>query len=205
MKLLVILDRQHAGKRSSPADVGACYDLDGDGVKAETGEREIDLTLGYGERAAQALEQVGVQVVRLGWPDYVGSYDERHAQAIGHARSNKEGRCLYVALHVNAGGGDYGLVEYDERSGRGGAAASTLCRALTTLPELSRGKTNALDSTERGWACIDGLYSGPANLCGVIYEPGFIDQAKHRPLWTEAGLARVGRALAQGCLTYLQG
>lgn len=201
---VVILDRQHAGKRASPNDAGAAFDFDGDGVKGEQGEREIDLTLLYGEFLATELAAVGVEVVRYGWPGFTGDYHERHAAAVKLAKGRPGDRFLYCALHVNAGGGLYALVEYDERSTKGKAAAEKVAAALDAkLPEVSAGKVNGLKATERGFACIDGIYAGPSNLSAILLEPGFIDAAAHRPLWTPDGLHRLAAALCDGVVAAL--
>ena len=108
---------------------------------------------------------------------------------------------LYVQLHVNAGGGTYGLVEYDERSRLGSSAAMLIANALVIGGCVSTAKTNGLNSTERGWVCIDDIYASPT-MCGLILEPFFIDASAHAPLRTAEGLARVGNALAEGIDRY---
>lgn len=195
---IVILDRQHAGKRASPNDAGAAFDLDGDGVRGEQGEREIDLTLLYGEYLAMQLVALGVEVVRYGWPGFVGDYRERHAAAIKLAKSRPTDRVLYCAIHVNAGGGAYALAEYDERSKAGKAAAVAVAAALDALPEITAGKVNGLNATERGFACVGGIYAGPSNLSAVLLEPFFIDAPGHRALCGADGLRRVAGALCAG-------
>lgn len=180
----VILDRQHLGKPSNPGDHGATYGA----------LRETDLTEAYIASAVASLEAAGIGSTVL----VEGEYADRQRQAIGIAKA-EAGRVLYVACHVNAGGGDYGLVEYDARSIGGAQAADALAALLPTLPGVSRGRTKGLASNERGFICLGGVYAGPANLCGVIFEPGFIDATAHAGLWTPDGLARVGSALAAGC------
>ena len=192
--MIVILDRQHAGKRSSPNDVGATFDLDGDGVRGEAGEREIDLTAGYIAAAAVSLRTTGHTVHLID----SGDYDERHLAAIKIAKAAPALRCAYIACHVNAGGGKYGLIEYDVRSIKGAQLADELAFALGML-EVGRGRTKGLGAADRGWVCIGGIYAGPSNLSGVIYEPFFCDYVGHRPLMSPAGLVRVGHALADGC------
>ena len=199
--MIAILDIQHAGKRSSPRDVGATFDLDGDGVRGGLGEREIDVSASYVARARDVLPASG----HVAYVLTTGDYGERHAAAIAIAKANPGVRCAYVACHANAGGGSYGLVEYDERSGLGAALAHALADALSALPGVGRGRTRGLGAADRGWACIDGIYAGPENLCGVIFEPFFVDFAGHRPLMSPSGLARVGAVLADGCLSWSRG
>jgi hypothetical protein len=78
----------------------------------------------YAMNVAEQLEAAGVRVVVLEH----GEYRERHAQAGEEARGAR--RAAYVACHVNAGGGDYGLVVFDGRSVAGRALAGRLVEAL---------------------------------------------------------------------------
>ena len=183
---LIILDRQHRGRASKPKDAGAAF----------KGYVEADLVERYIAVATQELKRLGHRVEVL----LSGEYGSRHVEAIALAKASKE-RCLYVACHVNAGGGRYALVEHDSRSKGGAAAAAIVARefALRLAPEVNTGKVVALGSADRGFACIDGIYAGPANLSAVLFEPGFIDSSQHAGLWTTAGLSRIGVALAAGC------
>lgn len=204
---LLILDRQHAGKRRSPTDPGAVYDLDGDGVTGENGEREIDLTLLYGAHAVDAIHRAGdIDVELLGWPgQHPMEYRERADAANRLARVRVGAPCLYVALHVNAGGGKGAIVEYDARSEEGALAAAALLSPLKALAQISAkgSATRALVAGGRGFVCLSHVYDGPANLCAALYEPGFIDSPEHADLWTSDGLNAIGNALAEGARAYL--
>lgn len=183
--MLVILDRQHRGRARKPNDSGAVY---GPLVEADLVEQYISF-------AMLELTALGHSCMQL----MTGEYSERHVQAINLAKGHG-GRTLYLACHVNAGGGRYALVEYDIRSGKGKAFASLLAREFPRhLNEASLGKTVALSTGERGHICIAGIYSGPADMCGVIVEPGFIDSVTHAPLWAPDGLQRIGKAIAHAC------
>ena len=192
--LLVILDRGHGQKgRGAPFDPGTTFtapSIAGGGVL-----REVDLTSTYIGHAEVRLRQLGHRVELLD----SGTYDARHAKAIELAANASE--ALYVQCHVNAGGGKYGVVEHDARSSWGRAAAACLADALDELPEVPTARVWELHAGERGWVCIDDIYASPT-MCGVVYEPGFIDSAAHSALWTPAGLERVGRALAEGVERY---
>ena len=48
------------------------------------------------------------------------------------------GKCVYVACHVNAGGGSYGLVCYDKRSGAGKHLSDAVSSELEKLVGKSR-------------------------------------------------------------------
>lgn len=221
--LHVILDIQHAGIPTRPGDMGASFDLDGDGVRGESGEREVDLVRVYTPAAATYVTTRGGRATVL----ESGTYGQRHATAVRIAQSDPSARCLYLANHTNAGGGRYGLLRPDARSRAGAAAAAALGAVLgRRLPELSEVRLDPLypdaataakagrkpfvrpDRTEdwgwwtRGYACIDGIFAGPANLTAVLVEPLFIDSAAHRALTTPAGLLRVGEALGEGAIAW---
>lgn len=195
--LLVILDRGHGQKgRGAPFDSGATFtapSIAGGGVL-----REVDLTSTYIGHAEVRLRQLGHRVELLD----SGTYDARHAKAIELAANASE--ALYVQCHVNAGGGKYGAVEHDARSSAGRRAAAALADALDELAETPTVHVWSLDPGERGWVCIDDIWAAPT-MCGLIYEPGFIDAPSHGPLWTPEGLARVGGALAEGIRRYAAG
>lgn len=186
--MLVVLDRQHLGKPSKPGDHGAIYGA----------LRETDLTDGYIAAARASLERHGHDVQVLA----EGEYGPRQRSAVALARLRRD-RVAYVACHVNAGGGTYALAEYDERS-EGGCELAHAVAALKQrgLPGITAQRTAPLGPGSRGWVCIAGIYAGPPNLSGVIFEPGFIDAPSHAPLWTAAGLVQVGEALAAGCMAW---
>lgn len=185
--MIILLDRQHAGKPDKQ-DHGAVH-----GELVET-----DLTLAYGNHLVTYLRERGHTVICYGWPGFVGSYAQRQAMAVEVAKAHPLERCIYVALHVNAGGGTYALVEYDARSAGGAKVARALAASLDGLAEVTAGKVEAMDSGTRGFVCLAGIYAGPSNLCGVLVEPGFIDSDAHASLWTAEGLARVAGALGVG-------
>ena len=215
----LILDVQHAGRPSRPTDTGASYDLDGDGVRGENGEREVDLVEQYVAAAVERCAELGIGCTVL----RVGEYGQRHEEAIRIARG-VSGRVAYLAAHLNAGGGAYGLVRPDHRSKLGATLAAAIAAGLSRLPELHRpgglpgcrvealypsaaaaaragrdvSTAAAVGWHTRGWSCIDGVFSGPANLAGVLVEPFFLDSPAHRALTTPEGLRRVGRAIVDG-------
>lgn len=214
----LILDTQHTGRASKPGDIGAAYDLDGDGHPGEPGEREVDLVRGY---VAAAFDHARTRKIPV-HEFREGEYGERHEWAVDIARKNPGIRWAYLACHTNAGGGRYALVRPDYRSEGGERLAVTIVDALKSLPEITLRRVEPLYPTAmaakrderdvstadkaawwtRGWSCIDGIYAGPANLCGVLVEPFFGDSAAHKPLTTPEGLARIGRALVDGVIAW---
>ena len=201
MKLGLILDIQHAGRASKPSDLGAAADLDGDG-KIERDEHEARLTPVYAQAAQDLAAADGVRVLRIDG----GEYPTRHRVAVELAASDPGRRWLYVACHLNAGGGDYGLVIHDSRSQAGRLAAEAVRAEVAKLPGLRRalaGATSAEGSDwPRAWSTIRGIYDGPANLSAICFEPCFMDQPAHRPLLTKAGLDQIGAALFRGAVLW---
>jgi hypothetical protein len=191
---LVILDRGHVGKPDHD-DLGAWADLDFDGV-SDVVEMEAILTAKYILAAEIRLRELGHRVVVMG----DGRYEDRHTRAKAYKAD------VYVQCHVNAGKGDYGLAIYDSRSENGKKLAALLAESLVKeCPELKRataGYTAASGSPfPRAWNTIKGVFDG--RPVGICYEPFFIDRPEHQPLAHAEGLARVGRALAEGIHKYL--
>ena len=193
----LILDIQHAGRRSKPGDLGASADLDRDGL-VEAHEHEARLTPLYAQAAMDLAAAAGVPTLRIDG----GEYSARHKMAIELAKSQPSRRWLYVACHLNAGGGNYGLVIADRRSTAGRVAAGLIADVLSALPELSRtiAGTTAAEGSDwpRAWSTIDGIFAGPPNLSGICFEPCFMDTPAHLPLLTGDGLRRIGAALYHG-------
>jgi len=198
---LIVLSRDHAGKPGNRGDRGATADLDGDG-RVEQWEREAMLTPRYLLAAEAALLDSGHDVICIS----DGSYFERHARACTYRAD------IYIAAHLNAGGGDKGVAFYDRRSSRGkllaGLIAAQLGKHCPELRQYTREECWDDRSADtpwlwRPWSTIAGVYSGTPT--GICYEPCFMDQAKHAPLLTHAGLDRLGYALAEGIITWLRG
>lgn len=204
-RLLLILDIQHAGRKSRPQDLGAAGDVDGNGT-VERHEREALYTPRYAAFAEWVTQQRGGTVITL----REGEYDERHERANEIARTNPDAMCLHAALHFNSSldpKSDYGLVVADSRSALGQSASEAIASRMSVLlPELRRvvvGTTAATGSDwPRAWSTIDGIFAGPKNIAGVCFEPAFMSSPAHRALFAEPGLRRIGQALAEGALAW---
>jgi N-acetylmuramoyl-L-alanine amidase len=202
-RALVIFDRQHAGKRSSRTkDLGAWGDLDGNG-KASVDEMEAMLTPAYILAAEGRLRELRPDIDIVVISD--GDYAERHKRANNYACMYQE--TVYVACHLNAGGGAYGAVFHDERSRpRSGPAlavaiASRLEGACTELVEVHPRAASPSNTWARAYTTIAGL----ALPVGICFEPFFLDNPLHQQtLATTAGLKRVGSALADGIVAWLE-
>jgi N-acetylmuramoyl-L-alanine amidase len=200
---IVILDRQHSGKPDAIEDTGTSGDLNQNG-RVDWAERESSLTLLYGHYyAAEMLRASGVDVI----PISDGTYRQRHERVNGYLR-NVKGPHIYVALHLNGSdnqSADYGSIFYDHRSaaGAGPRLATLIARALRAqAPEL--GDVRAVAASPKDWT-KNAFHTirdiGPA--IAICYEPAFLTSPKHAPLLGAEGLPRVGKALAQGIISYL--
>lgn len=199
---LIFLDRQHSGKPHQLGDRGAwgaAADFDHDG-RPDVNEGEAFLTGPY-------LWHTEVKSIELGHavlPVTDGWYSARHARVNGYAASSGARFQAYIAAHVNAGGGRDGRVYFDDRSEMGELLARCICDRLRLLPELNGAQALAASPSVHSapFNTIAGIFAGKA--CGVCFEPAFIDQPAHAPLFTPEGLKRIGYALAFGIHDYVQ-
>ena len=187
--MIIFLARQHLGKPNRWNDEGA--------ANAEV--TETYLTSQYIFHAENHLRMKGFDVCVLtdGW------YTERHRRVNDYC-ANVNGKCVYIACHVNAGAGSYAASFYDHRSTSGSALAHAInLRLLNACPELTDAKAipaTADDWTKNAYHTI----SGVGKPIAVCFEPLFIDCAEHTPLTTPEGMKRVGIALAEGIQYHLE-
>ena len=165
---------------------------------------EHRLAMAYAVHAFEALEQAGAAVGLVA----AGRYRTR--QDLGTQIAD-----AYIACHINAGGGTYGLCLYDQRSRQGRALAERVASSMSLawVPRTisSARHAAAMPEDDRGvrhWTAnalelIKHVYPGRA--CGLVYEPGFLDNPDHQLLWTPDGLREVGHVLARGVLAWAQG
>lgn len=192
-KLLIGIDRQHSGQVGRYIDsMGAANDLDDDG-KIEIHELESILTARYGLHIEIALREKGYHVV----PISDGSYKER-ALRMNRYASLMGIQAIYLALHANAGGGDYSVFFYDHRSAKGRDLAEFIRSEMEeAIPEIANHKirkASPADWTRNAYGTIRHVAAPVAICC----EPFFIDHRSHRRIINPKGLERVGRAIARG-------
>jgi len=186
--MLVFLDRQHVGKPNKWNDSGATD---------EAGNLEVMLTARYIYWAEVRLRQLGVDVCILS----DGGYYERHKRVNDYTRDRERQAC-YVACHVNAGGGDYSVCFYDYRSTSAGKdLAREISKAVKPIVGTSKSmECSHFDWTRNAFATIKSVR--PPAIC---FEPFFIDRFEHSHLKTEAGLQKIGFALADGIHRWFRG
>lgn len=193
MSRTVFLDRQHAGQIRKPNAYGAFSRL--------VDRYEADMTLDYLAAAERALRKMKVDVINIS----DGFYSSRHDRVIEYAKQ-VDGPSVYVAAHLNAGGGDYGALFYDHRSSMGLEASTYIADSLSEMcPELNRvvvKESKPTDWTKNAFATIRGVYAGKP--CGICFEPCFVDKEAHIQLLEHAGLERIGDALANGIFQWME-
>lgn len=193
--LKIGLDIQHLGRIKRPGDYGASVDTDGDG-HSDTVEAILTPRIAVG--ALEYLQASGHSVYILG----DGEYSERHS------RADKYKLNVYLALHLNAGGGDYGAFFYHPESPEhnGAALATAIAGAWTMEGERLLGRdfsVKAIRSSRADWTknahyTIKGL-GRAAYPVGICCEPWFLDNPEHRAAFgTAEGLHRTGIALGRG-------
>jgi len=192
--MIVYIDRQHAGKPNRTRDLGASRDLNGDG-RITASEMEAIWTARIGIELEINLRDHGVEVM----PISDGTYAARH-QRVNQYHENHPGPGIYLALHLNAGGGDYGAWFHDYRS-RGGAklagCISASCGPVLGIPQKVI-PASPDDWTKNAWNTIKGV-GRPISIC---CEPFFIDT--HVNLLSKPGISKLAQAIAQGILTWNQ-
>lgn len=183
---LVILDRQHVGKPNNLDDLGAYSEL--------SQEHEAHMVGRYMLEVEWTLRKLGHRVVTIS----DGPYNNRHKRA-NDFFARESGACIYLAGHLNAGGGDYGALFHDHRSAMGAAASEFLAYHLMKVEGIGEVKvveSRPTDWTKNAFHTIDGVYTGRG--CGVCLEPFFIDCKQHAHLMGDDGLDMIGNAIAKG-------
>ncbi len=151
----IAIDVQHLGKPNKPVDRGASYG----------GYQEADLVLRYATLAFQELTAKGYEVFLI----TSGTYAERHEWI------NRHGIDLYLACHLNAGGGSYSLVEYYYDAGqRTRELAHIMADNFKAILGTSAAKVWEIAKDGRGAACLKN--TKPSAL---LLEPLFIDNEGH--------------------------
>lgn len=174
---IIVLDIQHGGSPNTDhiADRGAVYD----------GVEEVTLTRRYADAADRQLRKLGHQVIVIS----DGNYSDRQARAEAY------GAAVYVALHINAGQGNYGLVFHDYRSSKGPLLAKAIVGQMGKHFTWSQRVAAASPGDPlggRAWNCIKGV----GKPVSILLEPGFIDGPHRADLI--ARIEEVGVALADG-------
>lgn len=184
-RLRVVVDVQHLYKLSNPLDRGAEFALQ-DRVR-------------YYEAQASTVYAQAIVSWLMGRGAHVLTNDPRIGQLTGpYARRNREANrwdaTVYLACHVNAGGGMYALTEY-ATSYAGSTLARTIGAGLVNdLKEWIPAHTELpINPGQRGHVCVGAVSAG---IPAVILEPFFGDRLAMQPLLRPTGLRLVGESIA---------
>jgi N-acetylmuramoyl-L-alanine amidase len=191
--LRVVLDVQHlfkVGKEAS--DRGTLYAL-GNGTHVY----EAQATTAYGAALAAWLKSRGAAVLTNEPKSGIltGDYPARNAAA------NAWGAHAYLALHVNAGGGDYALAEYMVGSpgqALGAPIGAALCKAFR---DIRSARCNPLVAHQRGAVCVEGV---DRHVPALILEPFFGDNVRQQALFAPEYLVALGGCIGIGIAYWWQ-
>lgn len=190
----VALDVQHLYKADQPGDQGSVFAVPivGGPLGATTRYTEAHAATLYAQAAASWLAARGAAVLTNDPTHHilVGSYPQRN-----HAADAWKAH-VYLACHVNAGGGRYAAIEAMAAS-PGLGLVRPIGLALTgssALPEIGEYRAIGLSRGDRGPVCIESFHGGAA----ALVEPFFGDNAGMRPLLAAGRLQQVGEAIALG-------
>lgn len=184
--LRVVVDVQHLYRTSHPNDRGSVFTL-GNGTHISEGEA----ALVYADGLADWLTDRGAEVLtnQPGRGILTGYYSTRNRAAAAFAAH------VYLACHLNAGGGRYALAEFMSTT-IGEALALELGPPLTTrFPQIRSAQTRGLRSDDRGAVCIERV---AGSIAAVLCEPFFGDNPEHQGLLATPQLRAVGEAIGFG-------
>lgn len=179
--MLIALDIQHRGKPNKWDDRGA----------AANGRDEVDYTTVIANAADEELRRLGYDVVVLS--------DDHYAERWGRAHQYQAS--CYIALHMNAGGGDRCEVYWDYRSPL--ANGYELARLIAHSMRQGLGWRSEAKEAKEGmnaWNVIEGLR--PLKPVGITFEPYFLDGPRAQLAWEAREL--IGRQLALGIHNWAQ-
>lgn len=190
--MIVFIDRQHAGKPDRLNDRGATVDCDHDGSP----DMEAMITA----RLAIQLEQLLMLHGHMVMPISDGTYTQRHKRVNEYAAMYPDQHCIYLAMHLNAGGGTYGAFFHHHASKQGAALANHIGRQMMQNNiDITDCKTIAAHPsgwTKNAFYTIRGV-GRPVALC---CEPVFMDSPRGK--LDNITLARIADAMATGIHQY---
>ena len=189
--LRVAVDVQHLYKAHDPNDRGAVFTFM-DGTKTT----EAAAATAYAHALCDYLTARGAAVLTNNpvTGKLVGYYSKRNVDAaIWHAD-------LYIACHVNAGGGAYAQAEYMlGRAGSDLAAIIGLAIVQGSQGGIRSSRVVSLSRGQRGAPCIQEC---PPSMPAVLAEPFFGDTISMQQWLRPAGAATIGRSIGAGIETW---
>ena len=189
--MIIYIDRQHAGKPKKIQDRGASSDLNQDG-RIGNDELEAIWTARIGIELEILLLDMGYNVI----PISDGSYSDRHKRVNLYSNIAPSIKQVYLAMHLNAGGGDYGSFFHYFGSEEGKSLAENMSEALQAeCEELSKVKAIPAkpdDWTKNAYNTIKGIGRPVAICC----EPIFMDS--HAKMLSINGIKKIAWGMATG-------
>jgi N-acetylmuramoyl-L-alanine amidase len=189
----IAVDVQHLYRPSKPHDRGALFTL-ADGTHTD----EASATLKYAAVLCDYLEASGATVL---------TNDAAHGILTGEYRTRNRAAQVwqahaYLACHLDAGGGEYAMVERMAMTA-GGELAEILATAVSeAFPrELPHHQVRLLGAEQRGAVCVEAV---PATIPALILEPFFGDQPNHQGLLAAPQLRQLGVALGSALARWWQ-
>tara|TARA_R110002126_G_scaffold290514_1_gene447686 strand:+ start:520 stop:1113 length:594 start_codon:yes stop_codon:yes gene_type:complete len=187
--MIVFIDRQHSGKPNKIHDRGAGRDLDNDG-NLSADEMESIWTARLSIQLEIALLDMGIQVMPLS----DGIYKHRHERVNKYAELHP-GPWIYLAMHLNAGGGNYSAMFHDHRSAQGQQLATSMATQIKTdhacIESGKAIKATSTDWTKNAYYTIRGVGKPIAICC----EPFFMDT--HAELLSIKGMGSIATSMAK--------
>lgn len=185
--MIVFIDRQHAGKPDRINDRGASIDLDGD----NTPEREALITGEIAIKLEKILMLLGIDVM----PISDGKYSARHQRVNEYAAMYPNRKTVYLALHLNAGGGSYGAFFHHHASASGEKLAKQMCAEMVAngiVQDCKAIHARPNDWTKNAFYTIRGVGRPVAICC----EPLFMDNEQHAKMLNNDGIHAIATAMA---------
>tara|TARA_R110002110_G_scaffold122465_1_gene298712 strand:+ start:496 stop:1083 length:588 start_codon:yes stop_codon:yes gene_type:complete len=184
---MIYIDIQHIGKPNKPDDMGA-------GFGDDPWETEAYWTTLYAFHMEMRLRELGYSVMRL----CDGRYSDRHERVNRYEADYPSSKpSVYIACHINAGGGSYSVMFHDHRSSLGPDLAAAIADEMD-LPGISTTKTlpaSPSDWTSNAYNTIKDVRR-PVSICA---EPLFLDNENHRREYLELDrIFLIGEAIANG-------
>lgn len=191
--MIVFIDRQHAGKPNKLADRGAAVDIDGD----TTPDREAIITGQISIELEKILMLLGVDVM----PISDGTYNERHARVNEYAAMYPNRKTVYLAMHLNAGGGDYAAFFYHHASTQGHELAKQLCLEMRAAGFVKNAKP--IECKPNNWT-KNAFYTirGVGRPVAICCEPLFMDQPEHAKHLTNEGIQGLAMCMANAIVKW---
>lgn len=191
--MIVFIDRQHAGKPDKLADRGAAVDLDGDA----TPEREAIITGKIAIELEKILIMLGVDVM----PISDGTYHDRHKRVNEYANMYPLRKMVYLAMHLNAGGGDYAAYFYHHASTQGHELAKQLCLGMRNAGYVQ--KARPIEARPNNWT-KNAFYTirGVGRPVAICCEPLFMDNDEHAKHLNNEGITGLAMCMANAIVQW---